>query len=207
MGDMAIRHWPASYYRKAVAIPAVILAVLMALVTIALPIGVAVYLKSWLWSTIGLSVISGICAVLLGVAWRRRQVVPMLFVPALVVLVMTVYSVHALVPKMEHFKSPRPFCEKIKEQLERGGQWAMYRFYRAAYVYYTDSFVKEIEDEEGLKAYLAQPRLWLVVMKEKEFNRLKEDLISRAFVVTKDQIGHRPVVLIANKQILSGPDS
>jgi hypothetical protein len=139
--------------------------------------------------------------VLLGLAWRRRQAVPMLFLPALVVLVMTVYSVHALVPKMEHFKSPRPFCEKVREQLDRGGQWAMYRFYRAAYVYYTDSFAKELEDEQALKDYLAQPTLSLVVMKEKEYNRLKDDLAGKAFVVIRDQIGHRPMILIANQEI------
>ena len=134
-------------------------------------------------------------------AWRRRQALPMLFLPALVVLVMTVYSVHALVPKMEHFKSPRPFCEKVREQLDRGGQWAMYRFYRAAYVYYTDSFAKELEDEQALKDYLAQPTLSLVVMKEKEYNRLKDDLAGKAFVVIRDQIGHRPMILIANQEI------
>jgi len=201
LGDMAIRHWPATYYRKAVAIPAVILAVVMALITLALPIGATVYLKPWLWSILGLSVITGTCAVLLGLAWRRRQALPMLFLPALVVLVMTVYSVHALVPKMEHFKSPRPFCEKIREQLDRGGQWAMYRFYRAAYVYYTDSFAKELEDEEALRSYLAQPGLSLVVMKEKEYNRLKDDLVGKAFVVIRDQIGHRPMILIANQEI------
>ena len=77
----------------------------------------------------------------------------------------------------------------------------MYRFYRAAYVYYTDSFAKELEDEEALKAFLAQPTLSVVAMKEKEYNRLKDDIAGKAFVVTRDQIGHRPMILIANQKL------
>jgi hypothetical protein len=125
----------------------------------------------------------------------------MLFLPALMVLVLTTYSVHTLVPAMESFKSPRPFCEKIKTYLEQGGKWAMFRFYRAAYVYYTDSFVKELEDEAALQAFLAQPTLSLVAMKEKDYDYLKDALDGKAFLVMKDQIGHRPMVLIANRQL------
>jgi 4-amino-4-deoxy-L-arabinose transferase-like glycosyltransferase len=201
LGDMAIRNWPSSYYRKAIGIPTVILAVLLGLAALAAPIGTAIYLKTWFWAVLGVSVIIGICAALMGSAWRRRQVVPMLFMPAIMVLVMTVYSVHTLVPKMEVFKSPRPFCEEIKFYLARGGQWAMYRFYRAAYVYYTDSFTKELEDRQALEDFLAQPTLSLVAMKERDYNGLKDALAGKAFLVTKDQIGHRPMVLIANQEV------
>ena len=201
LGEMAIRHWSESYYRKAVTIPSVILAVVLAIVALAIPVGVALYLKSWLWMSLGASLIIGAAAVLLGVFARRRQVTQMLFLPALMVLVLTTYSVHTLVPAMESFKSPRPFCEKIKTYLEQGGKWAMFRFYRAAYVYYTDSFVKELEDEAALQAFLAQPTLALVAMKEKDYDYLKDALDGKAFLVMKDQIGHRPMVLIANRQL------
>jgi 4-amino-4-deoxy-L-arabinose transferase-like glycosyltransferase len=207
LGEMAIRHWPSSYYRKAVAIPAFILAVLLALAALALPIGAGVYLKSWLGAILGVSVIMGTCAVLLGVAWRRRQVKRMLFLPALMVLLLTVYSVHILIPKMEFYKSPRPFCEEVKAHLEKGAQWAMYRFYRAAYVYYTDSFAKVLEDDEALQAYLAQPTLALVVMKESHYNMIKNTLEGKAFLVTRRQIGHRPMVLLANQQIRPQPEA
>ena len=200
-GNMAIRHWQESYYRKAVTIPTVIHAGLLALACLAAPLGAAVFLKPWIPAMIGVSLITGVFAVLLVVAWRRRQAYQMLFLPAIFVSVMTVYGVNVLIPKMEFFKSPRPFCEAIKVQLEQGGQWAMYRFYRAAYVYYTDSFTKVLDDEQALHAYLEQPQLSLVVMKEKHYQRLKEGLESKAFVVTKRRIGHRLMVLIANQQV------
>ena len=201
LGDMAIRHWETPYYQKAIRIPSLILASLLILVTLALPVGAAVYLKPWLWASIGASLITGLFAGLIWFAWHRRQAFHLLVLPTLFITVMTVYSVQILVPKMELFKSPRPFCEKIKAQLEQGGQWAMYRFYRAAYVYYTDSFTKELEDVEALKAYLAQPTLSLVAMKEKDYNQLKDVLEGKAFLVFKDQIGHRPMVLIANRPV------
>jgi hypothetical protein len=77
----------------------------------------------------------------------------------------------------------------------------MYRFYRAAYVYYTDSFTKVIDDEKALHAYLDQPQLSLVVIKEKHYKRLQENLEGKAFVVTRRQIGHRRMVLLANQQV------
>ena len=201
LGHMAIRNWESAYYRRAVIIPSLVLVIFLALVTLAAPIGVSIYLKSWHTATIGVSLVTGTFAILIAIAWRRGKAMQMLLLPTLFITVLTVYSVHVLVPKMEFYKSPRPFCDTIKTHLDEGAQWAMYRFYRAAYVYYTDSFVKELENEKELAAFLDQPTLSLVVMKEKHYNYLKKFLDGKAFVVTRRQIGHRPMILLANQAV------
>ncbi len=48
----------------------------------------------------------------------------------------------------------------------------MYRFYRAAYVYYTDSFCTVLNNKPELEAFLKQPTLYLVAVKEKHYQRL-----------------------------------
>jgi hypothetical protein len=114
--------------------------------------------------------------------------------------VFTLYAVQVLVPRMEIYKSPRPFCEQITARLAKGGQWAMYKFYRAAYVYYTDSFCKVLEDEKDLQAFLDQPTLSLVVMREKQYSRLDDALKAKTQLLFQDQIGHRAMVLISNRK-------
>jgi 4-amino-4-deoxy-L-arabinose transferase-like glycosyltransferase len=174
MGDQAVNLWQDKYYQKLVIIPALILLGILALATIGLPLVAGIFFKSWLPAALGVSIITGAFSVLLWLARRRGQVRRLLFLPAAFMLVATLYSVHVLIPKMEFYKSPRPFCEEIVANLDRGGQWAMYRFYRAAYVYYTDSFCEVLKSEPELAAYLKQPRLSMVVLKEKHYETLPD---------------------------------
>jgi hypothetical protein len=76
----------------------------------------------------------------------------------------------------------------------------MYRFYRAAYVYYTDSFCTVLNSESELAAYLNQPKQSLVVLKEKHYQRLGDSLKEKTYVLTKGQIGHRLMVLLSNQK-------
>ena len=200
LADRAIHLWPDKYYRKAVIIPALIFLVFLALATVALPVSTGIFFKKWFMVAMGVSVITGICAVLLWYAWRRNQARPLLLLPAAFILMFTLYAVHVLIPKMEFYKSPRPFCGEITARLEKGGQWAMYKFYRAAYVYYTDSFCKVLDSEGELQTFLDQPTLSLVVMKEKRYTHLSDALRARTHLVFKQHIGHRAMVLVSNRK-------
>jgi 4-amino-4-deoxy-L-arabinose transferase-like glycosyltransferase len=198
-GDKAIQFWPDQYYRKWLIVPSLILLGFMALATLALPVATGIFFKEWFMAALGVSVLTGICAVLLWTAWRRNQARRLLFLPAAFMLVFTLYAVQVLVPKMEFYKSPRPFCEQITARLTAGGQWAMYKLYRAAYVYYTDSFCKVLEDEKELQAFLDQPTLSLVVMREKQYKHLNDALRAKTHLVYRQHVGHRAMVLISNR--------
>jgi hypothetical protein len=114
-------------------------------------------------------------------------------------VVFTIFSTHLLIPKMEEFKSPRPFCEEIVSRMEKGADWAMYKFYRAAYVYYTDSFAKVLQDETQLTRFLDRQNQALVAMTQRDFDLLSEPLASNIHIITRRKIGHRPMVLISNQ--------
>ena len=75
----------------------------------------------------------------------------------------------------------------------------MYRFYRATYVYYTDSFAKVLQNEEQLREFLDRPTQALVAMPETEFNQLTDSLAEKVQVIFRKQIGHRPMILISNQ--------
>jgi len=199
-GDKAIQHWPDKYYRKWLIVPSLILLGFMALATLALPAATGIFFKEWFGAALGVSVITGTCAALLWLAWRRNQARRLLFLPAALILVFTLYAVHVLIPKMEYYKSPRPFGAEIATRLATGGQWAMYKFYRAAYVYYADSFCKVLENENELRAFLDQPALSLVVMKEKQYTRLSDAFKATTQLVFKQNIGHRAMVLVSNRK-------
>ncbi|MEE9496579.1 MAG: hypothetical protein V3V39_08635, partial [Desulfobacterales bacterium] len=200
LGEKAVNFWREKYYQRMIIIPALIFGGFLALATIALPVIAGIFFKPWFTAALGVSIITGSFAVLLWLARRKNQPHQLLFLPAIFMLVFTLYSVHVLIPKMEYYKSPRPFGEEIAARLEKGGQWAMYRFYRAAYVYYTDSFCKVLKDEQELEAFLKQPTLSLVVLKEKHYEGLGDSLKEKTYVLTKRQIGHRLMVLISNQK-------
>lgn len=201
LGDRAVQFWQEKYYRRAINIPALIFLGFLATVTIALPVGTGIFFKEWLMAAVGVSAMTGICAVLLWYLWRRNYVRTLFLLPAIFVFVFTLYSVHVLVPKLEYYKSPRSFCEAIATQLENGGQWAMCRFYRETYVYYTDSFCTVLDNEDDLQAFLNRPTLALVVMREKRYQTLNEVIKAKTNLVLKRQIGHRVMVLISNRKV------
>jgi 4-amino-4-deoxy-L-arabinose transferase-like glycosyltransferase len=198
LGDQAVRFWPDKYYRKTIVIPAIIILAFLTLATVGLPVTIGILFKEWFLAAIGVSVITGLFAILLYVAWRRNQSRRLILLPAAFILVFTLYAVHVLVPKLEFHKSPRPFCVEIAKRLEKGGKWAMYKFYRAAYVYYTDSFCKVLDSENDLRAFLDQPTLSLVVMKETQYTSLSDALRAETRLVFKQRVGHRAMVLISN---------
>ena len=91
---------------------------------------------------------------------------------------------------MEEHKSPRPFCEEITKRVEKGADWAMYQFYRAAYVYYTDSFTKVLNTEEELNRFLNQPNQSIVAMRDKEYQKLNESFKVMYPLIYQKKIGH-----------------
>ncbi|MBT8366842.1 MAG: glycosyltransferase family 39 protein [Deltaproteobacteria bacterium] len=200
LGDKAINFRQEKYYQKLVTIPSLIFLGILTLATIGLPVFAGIFFKPWFLAAFGVSVITGSFAVLLWLAWRKNQARQLLFLPAVFMLILTLYSVHVLIPKMEYYKSPKPFCQQIVANLKKGGQWAMYRFYRAAYVYYTDSFCTVLKNEPELEAFLNQPTLSMVVLKDRHYQLLGDSLKDKTYLLAKRQIGHRRMVLIANQK-------
>ena len=201
LGDMAMRAWPDRYFRRLVIVPALLFAAVLAVVTIALPVASAVVDRSFLGLSLGMSAITGTFAVLLVLAWRRDRPGSLLALPAAFMAAFVLYGVHALIPRMETLKSPRPFCEEIAKHCDNGADWAMFRFYRAAYVYYTDSYAEVIWGEPELKQFMSRTNLALVVLGEHYQDEIEDPWLKSLPVVSRASVGHRELVLLANREL------
>ena len=78
----------------------------------------------------------------------------------------------------------------------------MYKFFRAVYVYYANSFCTVLETEKELKNFLDQKELSLVVMREQDYRKIKDTLGIKTYVLFKDRVGHRSMFLISNQKDL-----
>jgi len=200
LGDRAVQLWQDRYYRKAINVPSLVLLGILTLITVTVPVAAGIYLKHGFSLAIGMSAIAGIFALLIWFAWRKKQAQQLMLLPAGFMLVFIIYGVHFFIPKMEEYKSPRLFCEEITKRVEKGADWAMYQFYRAAYVYYTDSFTKVLNTEEELNRFLNQPNRSIIAMRESGYQNLNESLKAKSYLIYQRKIGHRPMVLISNQR-------
>ena len=75
----------------------------------------------------------------------------------------------------------------------------MYNIFRAAYVYYTNHFCEVLNNETELKAFLSQEHPSLVVIREKDYKRIKNTLGITTTLLFRKKIGHRPMLLISNQ--------
>ncbi len=198
-GDRAIREWPGTYFRRLVIIPSQLIAGVLAILTIGLPVTAYFVDRSFLPLSLGLSVITGIFCVLLVLAWRKDRPARMLWLPSAFMAALVLYGVHFLIPRMNDFKSPRPFCDEIVQYCDDGADWAMYRFYRATYVYYTDSFAEVLNTEPELKHYMSRTNFAVVVMEEQHQEQLTDPALVALPIISRAQVGGRELVLVANR--------
>jgi 4-amino-4-deoxy-L-arabinose transferase-like glycosyltransferase len=199
--DKAIQYWDDRFFQKWIIIPSCVFFSFLCLGAIGVPIYAWIYQKIWFSTALGTGIIFALFAGLLSIALKRKNPVFIFCLPVLLMLVFTVYGVHFVIPKIEVYKSPRAFCQQITDKLEHGGQWAMYKFFRSAYVYYTHSFCTVLKTEEELKSFLNQKRLSLVVIKEQDYQRIKDSLLNNSHILYRDQIGHRSMFLISNQHL------
>jgi hypothetical protein len=164
------------------------------------PVAAAIVEPAYLPLGLGMSAITGMFALLLVLAWRKDRPKGLLVLPAAFMLALVLYGVHALIPRMESLKSPRPFCDKIVAYCDEGADWAMFRFYRATYVYYTDSFAEVLETERDLAHFMARTNHAVVIMKEKHFNALENPDLKALPIIERANVGSKELVLLANRE-------
>lgn len=199
--DRAVDGWKERYFRRAITTHWMALICLSAVLAVALPVGTLFVFESWFPALVGTSIIFGVFSLALWLTWKKRQVQHLILLPAALALIITVYSSHILIPKLENHKSPRAFCAEITSRMNGDSQWAMYRYYRAAYVYYTDSFTKVLHNQEQLEEFLDQPRLAVVATPQKEFDKVKDKLNLEVYILAERYVGHRKMVLLSNRDV------
>lgn len=199
--DRAIEHWQQPFFRRALVIPSLLLAGVWTLLAVAAPVAAGRENGDWLLPALGVSVLALGSAVVTIVAWRRQQGRLLAVLPAVSVLLLVLYGVHAIVPLVDAVKSVRPYSEYIAQLLEErpGTDWGMYRTYRARFIYYADHFTEVLQEEDELRNFLQQPGPHLLVVRKREYERFRDSLLAGHTVLDHREIGSRNILLISNE--------
>lgn len=199
--DRALEHWREPFYRRAVLLPGLLLAGIFALVAVGAPLAAGNRNPDWVLPALLVSVLAAALAGALVYAWRRER--PQLFVlaPVAFVLVMIVYSAHVLIPLADSEKTVRPYSEYLRSEIDRvpGTRWGMFRTYRARYIYYADAFTADLRKDEELQAFLAAPERAIVVIRARDYERLRDSLLDGTSVLDYREIGSRKLYLVSNR--------
>lgn len=199
--DQAISHWQQAFFRRAIVIPSLLLAGFWTVLAIVAPIAAGREGSDWVVPALGVSLLALSSAAVTVLAWRRQQWRLLAVMPAATVLLLLLYSVHAIVPLADKAKSVKPYSEYIARLLDErpGTAWGMYRTYRARFIYYADHFTEVLQEEEELRDFLAKPGPHLLVVRKREYDRFSEDLLANHTVLDHREIGSRNILLLSNE--------
>jgi len=111
-----------------------------------------------------------------------------------------VLTIGVILPNMNTLKSAKPFSQRIMHHLSGGEELASYWVKDAPFNFYSGlNRIREIESKEELRRYFASESPGFVLMRDKNFEKLREEQIIPADtrIVEQAAIGHRTFVLVA----------
>lgn len=200
--DRALLHWPERFYRRALLIPGLLLAATVLLVALAAPIVAGNRNADWVLPALGVSGLATLLAVALVYAWRSSRPQWLVLAPVVFVLVLIPYGVHVVIPMIEPVKSVKPYSEYIRSEIDAvpGTRWGMFRTYRARYIYYADHLTVDLRQDVDLRDFLQQPERALVVVRMRDYERLKGSILADVSIVDRREIGSRNLLLLSNRR-------
>jgi hypothetical protein len=197
--DRSLRSWEESlFWRRLLSWPLHIVAGLLVAAGIGISVYGAILSMDWLLVILPLSLflISGA----LGVYYLFHQGKPLMSILTIVLtLILSVsYSVGPVVSKMNENKSAKPFCLKVRRYLPPGKNLKMYGFNKPIYAVYTERFMDVAWDTNTLTKWFESKRSVYVVAKENDYLEIKDNFPLPIYVVIREWIDHRYVLLLSN---------
>ncbi len=98
--------------------------------------------------------------------------------------------------KVNHYKSPKPFSEKLLALAGDKTPWVYYGSMRGVYVYYVGRFAVHIEenDEKGLRQFAGNEREFYLLTRKRDAGKV-EKAIPGVAVRLENTIGNTPMVI------------
>jgi hypothetical protein len=87
----------------------------------------------------------------------------------------------------------------IMDKIQPDEKLKMYEFYRPVYAFYTHKFIDNINGHDALLKHFKSDKQIYVVTREKEYLRLKKSFPAEIYLIHRQWIDHRYVVLISNR--------
>ncbi len=117
-----------------------------------------------------------------------------LFSALVVVFMVANTSVFA---KLNHFKSPRPMCEKIRQYVADGTPWVYYGSMRGVYVYYVGKTAIAIDEHRvsDLQALAARQKHFYLLTRKRDAAEVRQAL-GQVEPVLEEKIGDTAMVFV-----------
>lgn len=190
---------------KLLGIPLGLASCLLLLSGLILPFPMAKFGGRYLQGALGMGIVMG--AILVGgglallLSLRRRGGIVAFGALFLTASCLYLFGIFKVLPPINLYKSARPLSEKVLEAMGPGDRLAVYRFQGAEFNFYTGIVpILRIYSPERLKALMEEPGRTLCILKEKDFEMLKEDLGVMVEVIARGRVGHKKLVLIRDKE-------
>ncbi len=200
--DRGLRAWDESpFWQRLIVWPTyIVLCILMAA-----GIGIAIYSASlsrdWLFTILPISFFLFFGAPVAFFLFRRGKRIEAMGAIVLILMLSVAYGVGPVVAKKNETKSAKPFCLQVLRYLRPGENLKMYHFYRPVYGVYTQRFVDVVEDADTvtLAKWFDSKEPVYVVTNEREYLQIKDSFPKPIYIVIRQWIDHRYILLISNR--------
>jgi len=117
----------------------------------------------------------------------------------LILVVSVGYGAGPVVSKRNQAKSAKPFCLAVRRYLTPGENLKMYDFVRPIYGVYTERFMDVTRSPQKLKKWFKEKKPVYVVTYEKSYLEIMDNFPLPIYIVLREWIDHRHVLLISNR--------
>lgn len=197
--DNPIRNFPSTLWKRTVSISFLLIICLFMILALSLPIYARLFLKEFFLISLPLSLVVFIMSLFSLFAYPRGKSLSFLIIIFMIGFCVVYFSKYAI-PKIEPRESFKPFSMKIKTLLGPEQKWAMYRYFRCGFIFYTGSYARLIGHEEKLNGFLNSSKRVFVLLKEKDYDRIKDSINSPLYIVLKDKVARKDILLISNRR-------
>jgi hypothetical protein len=153
----------------------------------------------WLPIVLPISVLCIICAAVAFILIKKNIVFGAIVSVVLLIAGIVTYGSGAVIAKVNDVKSPRSFCLNIMDKIQHDKKLKMYEFYRPVYAFYTHKLIDNISGRKALLRHFKSKKQIYIVTREKEYLRLKETFPAKIYLIHRQRIDHRYVVLMPRK--------
>ena len=133
---------------------------------------------------------------------RQKKMLSGFIAVILTLFLFILVSIEVILPKVNTFKSAKYFSQSINHHLKNEKEIVAYGIKTAPFNFYTGlNKIRTIPTIEKLVKHLDSPAIGLILLREKVFNRLREESLMPLdiHIVDKAKIGHRTFLLLAKR--------
>jgi len=195
------------FWRRLISWPVLIIIGFLAIAGIGSAIYGATLSMDWLFIILPISIALSFGALLVYYLFARGQRIMSIMTIVLILLLSVAYGVGPVVSKKNQAKSAKPFAIKALRYLPPGENLKMYDFVRPIYGVYTERFMDVTRSNKKLIKWFNSKKPVYVVTYENSYLEIKDNFPVQIYIVLREWIDHRYVLLISNRPAPADPPS